>query len=120
MTRVQSTRVERVAQMMQRELGTMIQTELKDPRIGFASVTRVEVSRDLSVAKVFISVLGSEDSAEATMEGLERAGGFLRGEVGRRLKLRHAPELDFRLDQSIQESLALQRIMHDLNHPHET
>ena len=112
---MQPTRAERVAQMMQRELGTMIQTELKDPRIGFASVTRVEVSRDLSAAKVYVSVFGPVESAEETMDGLEHAMGFLRGEVGRRLKLRHAPELDFRLDQSIQQSMAIQRIMQQIH-----
>jgi len=116
---VQNTRAERVAQMMQRELGTMIQTELKDPRIGFASITRVEVSRDLSVAKVFVSVLGSAQNAHETMEGLTHAVGFLRGEVGRRLKLRHAPELDFRLDESIEKSMVIQRLMHDLHGPDE-
>ncbi len=112
---MQPTRAERVAEMMQRELGMMIQTELKDPRIGFASITRVEVSRDLSAAKVFVSVLGPDESAHETMAGLTHAGGFLRGEVGRRLKLRHAPELDFRLDQSIEKSMALQRLMHHLH-----
>ncbi len=111
---MQSTRAERVAQMMQKELGTMIQRELKDPRIGFASVTRVEVSRDLSAAKVFISVLGSAENAEDTMAGLEHAKGFLRGEVGRRLQLRHAPEINFRRDESIDRSMALQRLMRQL------
>ncbi len=112
--RQQSTRAQRVAQMMQKELGTMIQKELKDPRIGFASVTRVEVSRDLSAAKVFISVLGSAENSTDTMAGLEHAKGFLRGEVGRRLQLRHAPELHFREDDSIYRSMALQRLMRTL------
>ena len=111
---MQPTRAERVAQMMQKELGTMIQRELKDPRIGFASVTRVEVSRDLSAAKVFIIVLGSAENAEDTMAGLEHAKGFLRGEVGRRLQLRHAPEINFRRDESIDRSMALQRLMRQL------
>lgn len=95
----------------------MIQRELKDPRIGFTSITRVEVSRDLSVAKVFVSVLGSAESAQSTLEGLSHAMGFLRGEIGRRLKLRHAPELDFRLDQSIEKSMVIQRLMQDLHVP---
>lgn len=103
--------------MVQKELGEMIQRELKDPRIGFVSVTRVEVSRDLSAAKVFVSVLGSEDSASESLTGLEHAAGFLRGEVGRRLKLRHAPDLNFRLDDSIEQSLVLQRIMSSLHAP---
>jgi ribosome-binding factor A len=100
--------------MMRRELGAMIQTELKDPRIGFASVMRVEVSRDLSVAKVFVSILGSEESAADTLSALKHAVGYLRGEVGRRLKLRHAPELDFRRDESITKSLALHQVMKQL------
>ncbi len=104
-------RAERVGQMMQQELGSMIQTEVKDPRVGFVSITHIDVSRDLGWAKVFVSVLGTPDTARDSLEGLKSASSFLRGEVARRLGLRHAPQLDFRLDNSIVESLHIQRLM---------
>ncbi len=107
-------RAERVGQMMQQELGAMIQTEVKDPRVGFVSITHIDVSRDLGWAKVFVSVLGPPEGAKNSLEGLKSASTFLRGEVARRLGLRHAPQLDFRLDTSIVESLHIQRLMKNL------
>ncbi len=107
-------RAERVGQMMQQELGGMIQTEVKDPRVGFVSITHIDVSRDLGWAKVFVSVLGPPEGALNSLEGLKSAASFLRGEVARRLGLRHAPQLDFRLDTSIVDSLRIQRLMKSL------
>lgn len=109
------SRAERVAQLMQRELGQMLLTEVKDPRIGFVSVTRVEVSRDLSQARAFVSVMGSPEQKESTLEGLKKASPFLRGEVGRRLRLRKSPELVFREDLGIQESLRIQDLIRSLD-----
>src|SRR5262249_9304315 len=76
-------------------------TRMKDPRIGFASITDVEVSADLRHAKVFVSVMGGEEEQRATMASFDRATGFLRHELAQRLTIRHTPELAFRLDQSI-------------------
>ncbi|HBR34514.1 MAG TPA: 30S ribosome-binding factor RbfA, partial [Firmicutes bacterium] len=78
---------------MKEELGQILQKELKDPRIGFASITNVRVSRDLSHARVFVSVFGEKSQQETTMEGLERAKGFIRTELGKRIRLRHTPEI---------------------------
>ncbi|MCY0898270.1 MAG: 30S ribosome-binding factor RbfA [Firmicutes bacterium] len=108
-------RAERVAQLMQRELGQMLLTEVKDPRIGFVSITRVEVSRDLSQARIYVSVMGTREEKEASFTGLKQAAHFLRGEVARRLGLRRAPEMVFREDTGIQESLNIQELIRQVS-----
>ncbi|AUW93706.1 MAG: 30S ribosome-binding factor RbfA [Sulfobacillus thermosulfidooxidans] len=107
-------RAERIALSIQQELGAMLLRDVKDPRIGFVSVTHVELSRDLSVAKVFVSHMGSAEEAEASLAGLKSATPFLRGEIARRLHLRLAPQLDFRLDKSIVDSMHIQEIIKTL------
>jgi len=84
-----------------RELSDLIRTRMKDPRIGFASITGVELSHDLRYAKVFVSVMGSPEEQRETMRGLDSANGFLRRELAQRLTIRHVPEITFRLDESI-------------------
>jgi ribosome-binding factor A len=103
-------RAERVAEAMQTELAAMLQREIKDPRVGFVSVTRVDLARDLAVARVYVSVLNPEE-ADETLIGLRSARSFLRGAVARRLRLRQAPELEFRLDHSLEASLTVQRLL---------
>jgi ribosome-binding factor A len=78
-----------------------MRTRMKDPRIGFASITGVELSHDLRYAKVFVSVMGSPEEQRETMRGLDSANGFLRRELAQRLTIRHVPEISFRLDESI-------------------
>ncbi len=107
-------RADRIALSIQQELGTMLQREVKDPRIGFVSITHVELTRDLSVARIFVSHLGQPEEAEASLVGLKSASPFLRGEIGRRLHLRLAPQLEFRLDRSIVESMHIQEIIKTL------
>lgn len=101
---------------MRSELGAMLQHEVKDPRIGFLSITRVQVSRDLAIAKVYVSTLDPL-TWEASLTGLKSAAGFLRGEVARRLQLRHAPALLFRLDDTITESLRIQELLRVARQP---
>ena len=96
-------RQEKLGEQITLEISDLIRTRLKDPRIGFASITHVEVSGDLRHAKVFVSVMGSEKDQAATMQGLRNASGFLRHELAGRLTLRYMPELAFKLDTSIQE-----------------
>ncbi|GHO83043.1 ribosome-binding factor A [Dictyobacter formicarum] len=88
---------------MTADLSELIRTRLKDPRVGFASITRVEVSGDLRHAKVFVSVMGTPEEQKETMSGLKNASGFLRHELASRLTLRYMPELSFKLDTSIEE-----------------
>jgi ribosome-binding factor A len=110
---VKPQRAERIGEAMRDELSEMLLREVKDPRIGFVTITRVEVARDLSVARVYIS-LREPDRADETLTGLQSAAAFLRGEVARRLGLRQAPALEFRVDRAVDASLAVQRILSQL------
>ncbi|MBT9282864.1 MAG: 30S ribosome-binding factor RbfA [Hydrogenibacillus schlegelii] len=107
-------RQERIAEQIKKELGRLIQTELKDPRVGFVTVTDVEVTPDLLEARVFVSVLGDDSTREAALEALRRAHGFLRSELARRIEVRHVPELDFRYDSSLDYGMRIDRILRDL------
>lgn len=107
-------RHQRVAEQMREELARLMREEMKDPRIGFASITRIDMSTDLRVAKVHISVLGDQEAKKNTMKGLESASGFLRGEVTRQLRLRVAPELRFVLDESIEHGSRISTLLHQL------
>ena len=111
-------RVERVQEFIQQELSKIILTELKDPRIGFVTVTGVEATGDLRSAKVFISLMGSEEAKKATWVGLQHSLGFLRTEVGRRLGIRHTPELTLHLDTSLDNSEHIEKLLREL-HPTE-
>lgn len=95
-------RVNRVAEQMKKEVSDIIAHKIKDPRVGFVTVTDVEVTGDLQQATVFISVLGDEEQKEASLVGLEKAKGFIRSEIGKRIRLRKTPELFFEFDESIQ------------------
>lgn len=98
----------------------MLQREIKDPRIGFATVTDVEVSSDLRHAKIFVSPLGDEESARQTMEGLESAKGYIRTELGRRVRLRFTPEISFAIDRSIEYGVRLTRLIDEVGRKGET
>ena len=86
------SRTRRVAEQIQRELAVLIRDEIQDPRLGMVSISGVEVSRDMGHAKVYISVLGEEDAAQASLEVLKRAAGFLRRELGRQMVIRSVPQ----------------------------
>ncbi|WP_048602457.1 30S ribosome-binding factor RbfA [Rubeoparvulum massiliense] len=108
-------RTQRIAEQMKKELGQLIQYELKDPRVGFVTVTGVEVSSDLQLAKVYVSVMGSQEEKETTLLGLDKSKGFLRKELGQRIQLRHTPELQFRLDESLDYGSHIDKILQDLH-----
>ncbi|MDQ0189269.1 30S ribosome-binding factor RbfA [Alicyclobacillus cycloheptanicus] len=109
-------RTARVAEQMKKEIADLLRTEVKDPRVGFATVTRVEVAGDLQHAKVYVSVYGDEASKQQTMQALERASGFLRGEVSRRLRMRVTPEMVFKLDESGEYSAHIETVLRELHH----
>ena len=108
-----SGRLERVQRLAKQILGELIH-DLKDPRIGFATVTAVRVSSDLQHGRVFVSVLGSEDEQKETMEGLRSAAPYLRGELGRQMRMKYLPELVFQLDTGPQEAERLEALFHEL------
>ena len=93
-----SQRTDRVADQLRCELAELFLREVRDPRVALATISRVQVARDLGHARIWISVLGDETARQQTMEGIEHAKGFLRSQIGRRLKLRVTPELAFELD----------------------
>lgn len=108
-------RAERLALQMQREISDIVRTGVKDPRVGFITLTGVELSNDYAHAKVFVSVLGDASLRQETMAALERARGFIRGELGRRVRLRVTPELHFKLDATIDYSERIGRVLHELS-----
>ena len=96
-------RTERVNDLIQEELSELLHRQVKDPRLGcFLTVTRVDTSPDLRHAKIFVSVMGSDEEKKGAMEGLASASGFLHREMKVRLSLRRMPHLDFRLDNSME------------------
>lgn len=97
---------------MREEIATFLANDAKDPRImGLVTVTAVEITRDLRHAKVFVSVLGSESQRSATFEGLGNVASHLRGRVGRALRLRVAPEIEFRNDESVAHAAHIEQLL---------
>lgn len=108
-------RVVQVGAQIREEIMEIIRRDLKDPRIGFVSITQVRMSADLRSARVRVSVLGDEEAQKATLEGLRSATGVIRHELGRRLEnLRFAPELRFELDPSIEYSVRISKTLREL------
>lgn len=108
-------RVGRVGEQIKKELSQIIQSELKDPRIGFITVTGVEVTNDLSQARIFLSVLGTDEQKEETLKALGRGSGFIRSELGKRIRLRKIPDLFFRFDASIDYGSHIQNLLNQIN-----
>lgn len=95
-------RTQQVGELLRGELDDIIRREVKDPRIGFFSITRVDVPTDLRSARVFISVLGSDEEREDTLDALRKAAKFIRFHLKPRLRMRQIPDLDFRDDRSME------------------
>ncbi|MFC4409173.1 30S ribosome-binding factor RbfA [Chungangia koreensis] len=108
-------RSNRVGEQMKKELGDIISLKLKDPRIGFVTVTDVEVTGDLQQATVYISVLGDETQRENTLKGLAKAKGFIRSEIGSRIRLRKTPDLVFEFDESIDYGNRIETLLRSVN-----
>jgi ribosome-binding factor A len=106
-----SVRTTRVAEQMKKEIAAIIEHQVKDPRIGFITITNVELSNDLRHAKIFFSSLGNEEQQKKSLEGLENAKGFIRKEVAQRIQLRYAPEILFRIDNSIEHGVKISQIL---------
>jgi ribosome-binding factor A len=108
-------RMKRVNEACKEALSEILHERMKDPRIGFVTVTRVEVSPDLKQAKVWLSVLGEEEEVRETMLALEKAQGFLRKELGKRVRLRYTPAVRIFLDRGAEVSERVQSILHGLH-----
>lgn len=107
------SRTQRVADYLQRELATLIQQELRDPRLGMISLTSVDVSRDLGYAKIYFTQLGvdTDEDARETTDVLNRAGGFLRSQLSRDATMRSVPKLTFRFDSSVGRGRAMESLI---------
>jgi len=108
-------RSDRVADLVQKEISDMLLRSIKDPRIGFVTVTRVKVSADCRSARIYFSVVGSEEERNRSMDGLNSAKGFLRKELGRRVSLRYTPDLIFQFDPSIEYAIHMEEVFHRLH-----
>ncbi len=111
---MQNYRPTRVGELLQAEIADLLLRQLKDPRLNMATISRVEVSHDLREARVYVSRVGSDSEQKETMEGFARAMGFIRGQLGKRVKLRHTPSLTFVLDTAIADGVRISRLLHDL------
>ncbi len=109
-----SQRIEKVQKLARQVLGEAIH-DLKDPRVGFTTVTHVRMSADLRHARVFVSVMGSEEEQEQTMRGLESAGAHLRAELGRQVRMKYLPELTFQLDRGAEVATRLEELFRELH-----
>lgn len=104
----------RVAEEIKREVSAIVANEVKDPRLGMLSITDVDVSRDLSFAKIYFSLLGSEEERANTLEGLDRAKGFIRSELAKRIRVRHIPEISFHFDPSLEYGFKMNALLRTL------
>jgi ribosome-binding factor A len=107
------SRRDRVAEQIRREVAELIRTEVKDPRIGMVSITDVEVTADYSHAKVFFSTLAGSEHVPAVLTGLQKAAGFLRRELGKRISIHMTPQLHFVFDQSLERGADLSKLIQE-------
>ncbi|EOB0720555.1 TPA: 30S ribosome-binding factor RbfA [Staphylococcus aureus] len=110
-----SMRAERVGEQMKKELMDIINNKVKDPRVDFITITDVVLTNDLSQAKVFLTVLGNDKEVENTFKALDKAKGFIKSELGSRMRLRIMPELMYEYDQSIEYGNKIERMIQDLH-----
>ena len=109
-----SQRTDRLDSQIRAELAELLHREMKDPRVGFATITRVETARDLGSAKVWVSIMGSDDEREQTMKALADAAPWLRRQLGSRLTVRHVPQLIIRHDDSIEAGDRVLRLLREI------
>ncbi len=107
-------RLEKVSRAIKQAASEIILYHLRDPRLGFVTVTRVETSRDLKYAKVHVSVMGESADAKKTLQGLRHARGYIQVELSKRVPMRYVPEISFELDESVKKSIDLARLLNRL------
>lgn len=110
------SRNSRLSEEMKKIISSIIQTDLKDPRIPFlTSIMDVQITKDLRYAKVFVSVYGDEDQKAKCIEGLKSASGYIRKELGSKIKIRYVPELIFQIDNSIEYGIHISKVLREVN-----
>lgn len=109
-------RINRISEEIKKVVSELISREIKDPRVSpLTSITKVQVTNDLSYANIYVSILGDKEVKDSTIDGLKSAKGFIRKEIGNRIDLRHAPEPVFHLDESIEHSLYISKLIEKVN-----
>ncbi|MDD3840519.1 MAG: 30S ribosome-binding factor RbfA [Clostridia bacterium] len=109
-------RVKRVAQEIKKEISDIIMNNMKDPRLtSMVSITRVDLTKDFKYAKVYLSIMGSEEETENSLQVLKNARGYIRKELGKRMKIRHIPELEFIHDRSVEYSIYIENLIKKVN-----
>ena len=109
-----SQRPERVQEALRQEISRIIQNEMKDPRIGFLTITRVELTKDLRFAKVFFSILGEDKHKHLALKGLNSAKGYIKGILSEKIKLRYMPEIVFKIDDTLEHAQHIFDILNNL------
>ena len=107
-------RVARLGEQFKREITEILQREVKDPRVGFVTITDVEVTPDLYYAWVYVRVMGDDARKAEALEGLRAAASFIRGELGQRLHIRRIPELRFELDRSLEHAMRIEQLLREV------
>lgn len=114
-----TARTDRLDELLQQEIGAILSREISDPRVGFVTVTDVETTPDLRHARVWVSVIGQPDEREETRRALQRAMGYVRRELGLRLRLKRIPELHVRLDETAERGTRVLRLLSELEAGHD-
>ena len=117
---MEGKRSEKVADLIRKEISEMLLKSIKDPRIGFVTITRVIVSEDCRLAKVYFSVAGTGEEKERSLQGLSSAKGYIRKELGRRVRLRYTPEIVFKFDPSVEYAIHIEEVIRQLKKDEET
>lgn len=108
-----TNRMQSVGREIQRAVSEIVRTDIDDPLIGFVTVTDVEMSPDLKHARVYLSVLGSEEEKQASMKGVRRAAKYIRGQLAERVELRYVPELRFELDETAEKAQRIEKLLRE-------
>ncbi|MFH1777596.1 MAG: 30S ribosome-binding factor RbfA [Candidatus Omnitrophota bacterium] len=109
------SRVLKVAEAIKVEVSDIIQRHLKDPRVGFVTITHVELTADLRFARIYFSVYGDDKEKSETTDGIKSSLRFIRRELGHRLRLKFVPEIVFKLDESVEHSIRIQEVINQIN-----
>ena len=107
-------RIRKIQEFIKQEVSRIILQELKDPRLGFVTVTDVRITGDLREATVYVSLFGSDEEKKNTLAALAKANGFIRSEVGKRLGIRYSPQIGFKEDQSLDYGMKIEKILHTI------
>jgi len=108
-------RIRKIQEFIKQEVSRIILQELKDPRLGFVTVTDVRITGDLREATVYVSLFGSDEEKKNTLAVLAKANGFIRSEVGKRLGIRYSPQIGFKEDQSLDYGMKIEKILHTID-----